>query len=35
MLKKKFQFTQTNFASLKKLKIKNFKKTLFLLDIEG
>ena len=28
-------YPEANFASLKKLKIKNFKKTLFLLDIEG
>ena len=35
-VKKKISvFSEANFASLKKLKIKNFKKTLFLLDIEG
>ena len=35
-VKKKISvYSEANFASLKKLKIKNFKKTLFLLDIEG
>ena len=35
-VKKKISvYSKANFASLKKLKIKNFKKTLFLLDIEG
>lgn len=35
-VKKKISvFSEANFASLKKLKIENFKKTLFLLDIEG
>ena len=35
-VKKKISvYSKANFASLKKLEIKNFKKTLFLLDIEG